>query len=139
MPYSKGFSRSIRKEFKIYFFDCASSYEESQKLENAVASSLLKLCNWKQDTTGQNWGLYFFRDKEKREVDFILTRGKLIVSAIEVKTGEDSLSPHLKYFHERTDNIISLQLVKNIEKNKEINGIKISELSKGILKFVKEI
>lgn len=133
MPYSKGFNRSIRKEFKVYFYDCASAYEPAQKLENVVASTILKTCNWRQDKTGVNWGLYFFRDREKREVNFIVTKGKSVVSAFEVNTSNDTLSPNLKYFEERVKNIEAIQLVKNIDRPKEISGIKIMELTKGIL------
>jgi predicted AAA+ superfamily ATPase len=42
-PYSNRLSRSIRKDRRIYFFDCAAAYDETggAQLENLVASSLL--------------------------------------------------------------------------------------------------
>jgi predicted AAA+ superfamily ATPase len=43
-PYSNRLSRSIRKDRRIYFFDCAAAYDETggAQLENLVASGLLK-------------------------------------------------------------------------------------------------
>src|SRR5439155_306542 len=43
-PYSSSLSRSIRKDRRVFFYDCAAAYDEagSAQLENLVACSLLK-------------------------------------------------------------------------------------------------
>ena len=46
--------------------------------------------------------LRFLRDTDKREVDFVVLKNKKPLFAVECKTGERSLSPHIKYFKERT-------------------------------------
>ena len=46
--------------------------------------------------------LGYLRDKEKREVDFVVVRdGELPWFLVEVKSGEAPLSPSLKYFQDQ--------------------------------------
>ncbi len=46
--------------------------------------------------------LRFIRDIDLREVDFVVLQEKKPLFAVECKTGEKQLSPHLAYFAERT-------------------------------------
>jgi len=46
--------------------------------------------------------LKFLRDTNKREIDFVLIKNKKLIFAVECKTGEKTLSPHIPYFSERT-------------------------------------
>jgi predicted AAA+ superfamily ATPase len=130
-PYSKSFSRSIRKEPKCFFYDSSAAYEDHEgiRLENLVASTLLKYCHFNEDTTGIKHELRYFRDKEKREVDFIVLVNRKVHSCIEVKTSDDSLHQPLLYVHERIQPVESIQLVKNLDRNLEISGIKILDLA----------
>lgn len=129
-PFSGGFSRSLKKEPKVYFFDCAEAHENqkslSARLENLVACSLLKFCHWRHDVQGKRYELWFFRDREKREVDFVVTLNRKPFWCIEVKTREDGLSPHLKYLHHRFNPTHgSFQLVQYLERPQEVEGIRI--------------
>lgn len=143
-PYSRGFARSLRKEPKIYFFDCAASYEnknnEGAKLENVVASSLLKFCHFHRDVSGKNFNLHYFRDREKREVDFVVTLNQKIYWLIEVKTSEDDLCLPLDYLNQRAKPVASFQLVQKIDRERESRGISILPLALWLDKlFEKEI
>ena len=46
--------------------------------------------------------LRYLRDTDKREVDFVVLKRKKPLFAVECKLSEKSLSPHIKYFKERT-------------------------------------
>jgi hypothetical protein len=46
--------------------------------------------------------LRFLRDIERREIDFVVLKKNKPLFAVECKTGEKSLSPHIQYFKERT-------------------------------------
>lgn len=46
--------------------------------------------------------LRFLRDTDKREIDFVVLKDKAPLFAVECKTGEKAISPHLSYFRERT-------------------------------------
>jgi hypothetical protein len=67
-----------------------------------VASQLLKLCHWLEDTEGHRMELRYLRDTDGREVDFVVMQGKRPLFAVECKTGDRGVSPSVKYFAERT-------------------------------------
>ena len=74
------------------------------KTENFVASHLFKAINWWNDNGYGEYGLYFLRDKEKREVDFLVTKDRSPWFMVEVKTTkEKSISENLRYFYEKTE------------------------------------
>jgi uncharacterized protein len=131
-PYSNSLARSIRKDRRIYFFDCAAAYDETgaPQLENLVACSLLKFTQFRKDAFGENWSLYYLRDKEDREVDFVVTRNRRVHWLIEVKSSDADLSRALKYYTEKLKPAESIQLVRNLDRPLEISGSKILPLGK---------
>ncbi|MFH1378668.1 MAG: ATP-binding protein [bacterium] len=130
-PFSAGLARSLRKEPKFYFYDCAAAYSDDQGpvLENIVACSLIKFCNLQRDAYGKNMELRYYRDREKREVDFVIILNRKAYLSIEVKKRDDSISPHLLYLHSRIKPRRSVQLVKELTRPKEIRGIQVVSLS----------
>ena len=137
-PYSKNLSRSIRKEQKVYFYDCSSAYNgDGAILENLVASSLIKYCHFIKDTTGKQIQLYYYRDREKREVDFIVEENRNIKWLIEIKLSDDTLNKNLLYLKEKINSQHNFQLVKNLHREKEIKGVKILNLCKWLNKYIK--
>ena len=131
-PYSKSLARSIRKDRRIYFFDCAAAYDDTgaSQLENLVACSLLKFTQFRQDAFGETWGLFYLRDKEDREVDFVVTLNRRVHWLIEVKSSDTDLSGGLKYYTEKLKPAESIQLVRNLERPLEKSGCKILPLGK---------
>jgi predicted AAA+ superfamily ATPase len=73
------------------------------KWENFVASHLLKYCHFIEDTEGIKMEIRFLRDIEGREIDFVVLKKGKPLFAVECKTGDKKISPHLKYFSERTN------------------------------------
>ena len=131
-PYSSRLSRSIRKERRVFFYDCAAAYDDSggTQLENLVASSLLKFTHFRKDTVGENWDVYYLRDKEQREVDFVITLNRRVHWLIEVKSSDTTVSTSLKYYTEKLRPQQSLQLVLQLDRAQEKSGIKIVPLGK---------
>ncbi|MGH8228671.1 MAG: ATP-binding protein, partial [Steroidobacteraceae bacterium] len=111
-PYSRSLSRSIRKDRRVYFFDCAAAYDETRgsQLENLAACCLLKFIQYRKDSAGEIWELYYLRDKEGREVDFVVTRERRVEWLIEIKTGDDGPSTALGYYAKKLRPRQSLQL-----------------------------
>lgn len=62
---------------------------------------------------------------KKHEVDFALVKNKKLHTLIEVKKSEDTISTGLKYFHEKQKPKNSIQLVLELDRAKEKNGIQI--------------
>ena len=102
-PFGAPKIRAVTKEQKIYFWDWSELESKGSKWENFVASHLLKYCHFIEDTQGDSMELRFLRDTAGREIDFVVLKNKKAIFAVECKTGEQALSPHLNYFSERTN------------------------------------
>jgi len=125
-PYSKNLARAILKEPKIYFYDTGRvKNDPAARLENVVALSLLKKLHHGQDLRGEKSQLYYVRDKEKREVDFLTVVDGKIQDLVEVKLSDENLSPHLSYFSERLKPRLAVQVVFNLKKELSVKKIPI--------------
>ncbi|HMO52835.1 MAG TPA: AAA family ATPase [Kiritimatiellia bacterium] len=94
--------RAAKKEKKVYMWDWSVCENPGSRLENLVASNLLKYCHRMEDREGDRMELCFIRDAEKREIDFVVVRNKKPVFAVECKTGDGNLGRNIAYFAERT-------------------------------------
>lgn len=101
-PFGSPKINAVKKEKKLYLWDWSQIESAGAKLENMVASHLLKFCHFLEDTQGEQMELRFLRDIDKREVDFVVLQKKKPIFAVECKTGERSVSEHLRYFKVRT-------------------------------------
>ncbi|NUM87652.1 MAG: ATP-binding protein [Bdellovibrionales bacterium] len=101
-PYGPARVRAVKKEQKLYLWDWSQIENPGARLENMVASHLLKFCHYREDVDGRRMELRFLRDVDKREVDFVVLQDKKPLFAVECKTGERSVSPHIFYFRDRT-------------------------------------
>jgi len=66
--------RAVKKEQKHYHFDWSLVPDMSARFENMIASHLLKWVHYQRDVFGEQMELRYFRDTDKREVDFCITR-----------------------------------------------------------------
>jgi len=98
-PWSNNIPRSLLKEPKIYLWDWINVEEEGSRAENLVASHLLKAVHFWTDCGFGQYDLWFIRDKEKREVDFLISQNKKPWFLVEVKlSSKSSISQNLFYF-----------------------------------------
>jgi len=127
-PYSKNMARAIIKEPKIYFYDTGRiKNDPAARIENVVALSLLKKLHLGQDLRGEKSQLYYVRDKEKREVDFLTHIDGKIQELVEVKLSENQLSPSLSYFNERLRPQQAVQVVLNLNRELSIKNIPVKK------------
>jgi predicted AAA+ superfamily ATPase len=102
-PFGSPKIRAVKKEQKLYFWDWVQAQAEGgARFENLVASHLLKFCNFQEDAEGEKMELRFLRDKDGREIDFVVLKNGKPIFAVECKTGERELSKHIGYFKNRT-------------------------------------
>lgn len=100
-PWVPNVARSLRKEPKAYLWDWSRVDDPGMRAENLVASALLKAVHFWTDHGFGAFDLHFIRDKEKREVDFLVSRDAKPWFLVEVKrSGNAPLSPHLARFQE---------------------------------------
>ena len=114
-PWHRNVARSLRKEPKYYLWDWSQLDDEGARAENMVASALLKAVHWWTETGKGDFGLYFLRDKQKREVDFLVTRDQDPWFLAEVKSGSSPLSKSLVYFQKQTQAEHAFQVAMDAE------------------------
>ncbi len=97
-PWFKNVSRSLRKEPKWFLRDWATIRDTGDKAKTFVACHLLKAVEGWNDLGLGRFELGYLRDKEKREVDFVVAREGQPWFLVEVKQHDESISPVLRYF-----------------------------------------
>lgn len=101
-PWSKNIARSLIKEPKVYLWNWALIEDLGAKLENFIASHLYKAVQFWTDQGFGEYGLYYLRDKDKREVDFLVTKDHKPWFLVEVKaSGHQGISKWLHYYQEK--------------------------------------
>ena len=73
-PWSKNVSRSLLKTPKIYCWDWSVVDDIGARHENLVALHLRKAASYWTDIGLGKYKLYYLRDKDGREVDFLMTK-----------------------------------------------------------------
>jgi len=111
-PYNKKVVRSIKKEPKLYLYDWSEVDNESARFENIIASHLLKLVHFLYDYEGYKAGLFFLRNVDKKELDFLVVIDGKPWFCVEAKLNQISLSPTISYFKERLNIPYTYQVVK---------------------------
>jgi uncharacterized protein len=96
-PFGAPAIRAVKKEAKHYHLDWTVVSDMAARLENCVACHLLKWVFYQQDVEGKDVELRYFRDVDKREVDFVLTEDGAPVHFIECKTSHREVNPALRY------------------------------------------
>jgi predicted AAA+ superfamily ATPase len=128
-PFSKNIARAILREPKIYFYDTGRvKNEPGARLENIVACALLKSLHKGQDLRGERSELFYVRDKEKREVDFLTVIDRKITDLIEVKNSDANLSTSLAYFAEKLRPSQATQVVLDLPRELEKHRILIQKV-----------
>lgn len=112
-PYAFTAIKSLRKEPKMYLWDWSQVADDSTRLENMVASHLLKMTHFLHDAYGHKAELYFLRDIEGREVDFLVAINRKPWLAIEVKSGKEEISKPLVYFADKLKIPFAYQLMRD--------------------------
>ena len=97
-PWTKKVSRAILKEKKLYLFNYPVIADAAARFENMVALELLRAVrSWNEWGWG-DFGLHYLRNKDKKEVDFLLTKEHVPLLLIETKLTDTTPAPALLEF-----------------------------------------
>jgi predicted AAA+ superfamily ATPase len=97
-PYHRRINRAVKREPKWYFENWSMVEDNGGRFENYVAVQLSAACSsWSEQGMGQ-FELFYLRDQDRREVDFLITRELKPVVLIEAKSAETGFTPALKYY-----------------------------------------
>ena len=75
--------------------------ESGPRFENLVAAHLLKWVHHQQDTRGRDIDLRYFRDTDRREVDFVVVEGRTPILLVECKWNDTEVDRGLQYLKAR--------------------------------------
>jgi hypothetical protein len=109
---------AVKKEQKLYCMDWARIDDPAFRFENLVAVHLLKYVFWKQDTEGRDYDLRYFRDRDGREVDFVVTLKGAPTLLVECKRSDRPVSSHLLYLFKKFPQARAFQV--SLEGQKDI-------------------
>jgi predicted AAA+ superfamily ATPase len=110
-PYQNSAIKSLKKESKLYLWDWSEVPDAGARYENLMASHLLKFTDYLFDAEGYKAGLYFLRDREQRETDFVVTLNDKPWFIAEVKSSAKGVSKPLKYFSAKLAVPLAYQVV----------------------------
>ena len=101
-PYSSKMNRALVKPPKVYFYDNADVKGDiGARFENLVACHLLKQIHFLEDHYGDSYELHYLRDKEKREVDFLILKEGKVEQLIETKWNDSAIPTSLLYYQRK--------------------------------------
>ena len=101
MPFGAPTLRAVKKERKHYHMDWTLVDDAGPRFENLVACHLLKWVHYAVDTEGRQVELRYFRDHDRREVDFVIEEKRRPIVLVECKLSAGPTSPSLRYLAAR--------------------------------------
>ncbi|MBL7071700.1 MAG: ATP-binding protein [Candidatus Omnitrophica bacterium] len=127
-PYSKNIKRSLLKAPKCYLYDWTRVKDAGKRFENYVAVELITMLNLWMDATGERYSLFYIRNKQKEETDFLIAKNEKPWLLIEAKYSDVSIERHHLEVQEVLNNIPLVQLCreKNICMLQKKNAYRIS-------------
>lgn len=136
-PFGAPKIRAVKKEAKHYHFEWTVVEEQSYRFENMVACHLLKWCHFRQDYEGLDTELRYFRDIDRREVDFVIIENQKPIYFIECKLRNKDVNPSLRYLKQRFPDADAKQIALHGEEdyiNKD--GIHVCPASKYLSQLI---
>jgi predicted AAA+ superfamily ATPase len=97
-PWFANVRKSLRKEPKWFLRDWSAIADPGARAETMVACHLLKAVEGWADLGLGSFELRYLRDKQQREVDFVVIRDRKPWFLVEVKQSDTRLSDSLGYF-----------------------------------------
>ena len=93
-PFVRNIKRSLLKAPKFYLYDWTRMDDPADRFENYVACELLARARCWTDSTGRKYDLYYVRNKQKEETDFLITRENVPWLLVEAKLSDQPVVQH---------------------------------------------
>ncbi|MBI5481800.1 MAG: ATP-binding protein [Deltaproteobacteria bacterium] len=97
-PWFANVAKALRKEPKWFLRDWSGIADPGARAETLVACHLLKAVEGWTDLGVGEFELRYLRDKQQREVDFLVVQDRKPWFLVEVKQGDTNLAPSLLHF-----------------------------------------
>ena len=110
-PWFRNLTRALRKEPKWYLRDWALVEDDGKRAETFVACHLLKAVEGWSDLGLGEFQLSYLRDKERREVDFLLVKDGAPWCLVEVKYRDTKIGKALARYQTQLNAPFAFQVV----------------------------
>lgn len=122
-PFAGKLARTLRREAKVYLFDHSLIEDPGARFENVVALHLRKLVDHWNDRGDGDFALWYVRDKERREVDFLITESRKPWLLAETKLADGPVSPALRHYRHQFKVPHALQIVRAGRAPYSVDGV----------------
>ena len=112
-PWFRNVENAIRKTPKWFLRDWARVADPGKRFETMVACHLLKAVEGWTDLGYGEFGLHYLRNKQKREVDFLVSRDKEPWFLVEAKISDDSPTDALRDYQKALGAAHAFQVVRD--------------------------
>ncbi|MDP6523381.1 MAG: AAA family ATPase [Kiritimatiellia bacterium] len=113
-PWYKNLNKALRKEPKWFLRDWSDISDAGQRTETLIACHLLKAVECWTDLGLGRFELRYIRDKQKREVDFVVVRDDQAWFLVEAKQSDTSISPALRHYQGETGAEHAFQVILDL-------------------------
>jgi len=126
-PFARRIRRSIRKRSKLYLWDFGEVVDPASRFENLVAAHLLKACQYWSDAGYGDFELCYVRNRDGRELDFLVTRDRAPWLPVEAKVSDRQPSPAWRTFLPflRCDRALQVVREPRVHELHEIDGVRL--------------
>jgi hypothetical protein len=129
--------RAVKKEQKHYHMDWGLVPDPSKRFENLVACHLQKWVHWQEDVFGEDIELRYFRDIDRREVDFVIIKDRKPILGVECKWSDQDIDPSLVYLKNKFPEMEAYQISAIGKKDYETSqGIRLLPGLEFLKKFI---
>lgn len=93
-PWSRKIKRSLLKAAKVYLYDWSAVEDVGACFENWLACERRGQTLLWSDQSGEEFRLYYVRNKQKQETDFLIVRGKTPWMLLEAQVSDGPVAVH---------------------------------------------
>jgi len=111
-PYTGKIKRLNKKARKVYFYNYSIIQDEAAKFENFAAIELKTRVDLWNTSTADKYDMFYLRNREKKETDFLITKNNKPYLMAEVKLSETKMEQHHKRFSQELGKIPVVQILK---------------------------
>lgn len=111
-PYSKNIKRSLLKAPKCFLLDWTKIEDPGTRFENFMAVQLAARLRLWQERSGDEFGLFYLRNKQKQETDFLILRNRKPWMMVEAKLADGSIESHHFEFQKQLGGIPLVQVCR---------------------------
>lgn len=127
-PFSRNIARALLKEPKVYFYDTGLVMgDEGARFENACAAMLHRHVQFLQDSEGRDMRLHYIRDKEGREIDFVVCESETPARFVECKWADPHVSSFLLAIAQRFPQASSTLLVRHLRTPEQRGPVNVAQ------------